>query len=296
MNVLWKRETVEDYKEHATLTKQELSNLELIAKIKKYSVDSLGYKPTANFTMIYDQGDSPVLWAITASEKYKVSPYYWTFPVVGKVSYKGFFDKKKAIAEKNRLIAAGYDVDMRSVTAWSTLGWFSDPVLSHMLKRTKGNLCNLIFHELFHATYYARSSVDFNENLASFIAHKATLQYLSKDSTELTNYIRSYDENKSLDELTETHLANLTAFYDSISNFREQKKLILKLKRLDNFSSAVKNKFPTKRGENTARQILASKNAWYVDFKQYNSLQDSLDGVFNKIYKGDLRKMVQSLK
>jgi predicted aminopeptidase len=296
MKVLWKRETIEDYKKHATLSKQELYNLDLIARLKKYSVDSLGYKPTANFTMIYDQGNSPVLWAITASEKYKIAPYYWTFPVVGKVSYKGFFDKKKAIVEKNRLVASGYDVDMRSVTAWSTLGWFSDPVLSHMLKRSKGSLSNLIFHELFHATYYAQSSVDFNENLASFIAHKATIQYLRSDTAELNNYIRSNQEIIKIDELTEQHLKTLTAFYDSIRGDSENKKLILKLSRLNSFATEMKTNFPSRRGENIAKQILSSKNAWYIDFKQYNGLQDSLEDVFNKIYKGNLRKMVQSLK
>jgi predicted aminopeptidase len=167
-------ESFEEYAAQNTLSEKQKEGIALINEIKKYSVDRLNYKPTKNFTTIYDQNHAPVLWVITASEKYKIEAFYWKFPIVGKVSYKGFFDKQKAVAAKNELVCKGYDVDLRPVSAWSTLGWFSDPVLSSMLNRSKGHLCNLIFHELFHATYYAKSSVDFNENLASFIAHKAT--------------------------------------------------------------------------------------------------------------------------
>lgn len=298
IKVLWNRKSFDSYRKHVTLGKHEEENLNLIPRLKRYSVDSLGYRPTANFTQIYDQGPEPVLWAITASEKYSIKPYYWQFPVVGKVSYKGFFDKNKAISEKNRLVAAGYDVDMRSVSAWSTLGWFSDPVLSSMLKRKKGSLCNLIFHELFHATYYAQSSVDFNENLASFIAHKATIKYLATDTAALHDYLQSYNEGRQVEAFVVGQMKGLNAFYDSIATFPDSRKQLLRLQRLIKMSANLQKDVPFKKGraEYTAKQILESKNAWFVDFRQYSSLQDSLENVFNKIYKANIREMVQSLK
>lgn len=298
ISILVNTQSIEKYKLENALTQKQKQSLELIESVKKYSVDSLSYKPTKNFTTIYNQKGAPILWAITASAKYKIEPFYWKFPVVGSVSYKGFFDKQKAIAAKNKLICEGYDVDLRSVSAWSTLGWFSDPVLSNMLNRSKGQLCNLIFHELFHATYYAESSVDYNENLASFIAHKATQQFLCKDSVELKKYLESYNDNKIIDAHISGQLKNLNHFYDSISNFSDQQKSVLKLQKLSQISSSL-NKLPlanAARVKPIQNNILEFKNAWFVDFGQYNSLQDSLEGVFNKIYQSNLAKMVQSLK
>jgi predicted aminopeptidase len=291
-------ESFEEYDAQNTLSEKQKQGLALINEIKKYSVDSLNYKPTENFTTIYDQNNAPILWVITASEKYKIEAFYWKFPVVGKVSYKGFFDKQKAIAAKNKLVCKGYDVDLRSVSAWSTLGWFSDPVLSSMLNRSKGHLCNLIFHELFHATYYAKSSVDFNENLASFIAHKATQQFLRKDTVALKKYLESYDDNKIIDAHIKGRFEGLNRFYDSISGFSENRKNQLKLQKLVKISRSFNSLKLTdpKRIEPIQNNILKFKNAWFVDFGQYNSLQDSLEGVFNKIYQADLAKMVQSLK
>ena len=298
ISLLLNTQSFDEYIAENSLNPEQIQNLHLIEQLKKYSVDSLNYKPTKNFTAIYNQGKSPLLWVITASAKYKIEAYYWKFPIVGNVSYKGFFDKQKALAAKNKLICLGYDVDLRAVSAWSTLGWFSDPVLSKMLDKSKGNLCNLIFHELFHATYYAESSVDYNENLASFIAHKATLQFLRKDANELNQYVNTYNDNLLIDEDISEKIKGLNHFYDSISGFKEEQKLNLKLKKISNMAASLKtlplhDKERIKRIQNN---ILEYKNAWFVDFGQYNSLQDSLEQVFNKFYQSDLSKMVQSLK
>lgn len=298
LNMLLNTQSISEYAQNPELSMLQKQNLELIGAIKKYSVDSLYYKPTKNFNSIYNQGQSPLLWVVTASQKFKIEPYYWSFPVVGEVSYKGFFDKQKAIAEKNRLICQDYDVDLRSVSAWSTLGWFSDPVLSSMLNKSKGNLCNLIFHELFHATYYAKSSVDFNENLASFIAHKATLRFLANDTAALNDYVTSYNDDRLIEKCISQQIPELKRFYDSIAPLSNNHKTILRLKKLvaitRNINSAsILNK---RRAEGLKKNIMEYKNAWFVDFNQYNGMQDSLEVVFNKIYQSNVAKMVQSLK
>src|SRR5690606_34719233 len=107
---------------------------------------------------------------------------------------KGFFDKHLASAEVLDLKNKGYDVDVSPVTAYSSLGWFADPLFSGMLQRSKGRFCNLIFHELFHGTLYLPGSVNLNENLASFVAHKATIRFLARDSAELALYLRQQQE------------------------------------------------------------------------------------------------------
>lgn len=285
-----------DFEKTHDLSPQQKSNLELIEKIKNYSVDSLGFTPTKNYTSIYDQGGKPLLWLITACEPFKLTPYHWHFPIVGNVSYKGFFKKELAQIEYKSLIGMGYDVELRTVSAWSTLGWFNDPVFSGMLDRPKGTLCNLIFHELFHATYYAPGTVNFNENLAEFIAHKATLRFLKEDSISLRNYLQEQEDSKLINQYMLLNVQRLNNYYQQIATNPDRD--LLKQKLLKNIADSLallplKNK---KRVAKRKEEILTFKNASFVGFMQYSSLQDSLEEVFNKIYRADIEKLVQDLK
>ena len=296
LQVLTNKESIASYQKNNELTEQEKNNLKLIEKIKAYSIDSLGYLPTKNFTEIYDQKGKAILWVIMASAPYALDAYKWKFPLVGRVSYKGFFKKELAQKEYNHLAAMGYDADLRSVSAWSTLGWFNDPLLSSMLHRSKGSLCNLLFHELFHATYYAANNVEFNENIASFIAHKATLQFLQNDTAALKTYLNNFSDNAIYTRYMIRQANYLRSFYPTIAD--KKNKDVLKLKALYTIADSIhllplndRTKFMSKKED-----IFKYKNAYFVDFEQYDSMQDSLDAVFNKFYKGSLKKLVQDLK
>lgn len=296
INILLNTESIEEFKQKNNLSDQETLNLSLIEKIKKYSVDSLGYLPTDNFTTVYNQKNTPILWVITASEAFNLKAYEWDFPVVGRVSYKGFFRRELADKEYNRLRCLGYDVDLRTVSAWSTLGWFKDPILSNMLKRSKGGICNLMFHELFHATYYAPDAVNFNENIASFIAHHATIQYLHDDEVNLNKYLINHHDNKLLSNFMFRQNKFIRKFYEDIQN--KPSKNLMKLKVIHQIADSVcKLPLNDKRViKDFQLNILEQKNAFFIDFEQYDSMQDTLEMVFNKIYKRDLKKLVQDLK
>jgi len=293
---LWNTQPLETFAQKTEISPKEKDNIRLIAEIKKYSVDSLAYDHTKNFTDIYDQKGEPVLWVITACEPYELKPFEWKFPVVGRVSYKGFFEKDLANKEYTHMIASGYDADLRSVSAWSTLGWFHDPVLSSMIKRSKGSLCNLVFHELFHATYYAASSVNFNENIANFIAHKATLRFLANDSSALMEYVRNYSDNLIFKNYMLRRITYLKKFYGLNQNNKD--KYALKLSAISQIADSIDDLPLADKSRYLPRkkEILKFKNAYFVDFVQYDSMQDSLEEVFNKIYKGNIEKMVQDLK
>lgn len=294
--VLLNTQSLKSYEAGSQLSQHEKDNIKLVELIKHYSVDSLGYKPTQNFTTVYDQRSSATLWVITACKPYAMEAYEWTFPIVGTVSYKGFFKKELATKEYNHLIAGNYDVDMRSVTAWSTLGWFKDPLLSSTLKGSKGGLCNLLFHELFHATYYAAGKVDFNENIASFVAHKATLLFLKNDTAELKTYQANYDDNIIFNKYMLQKTDFLKAYYKTTQH--KNNRYELKLSAIYRIADSIKflplaNK---KRYLARKKDILKFKNAYFVDFQQYDSMQDSLEQVFNKIYAGNIKKLVRDLR
>ncbi len=289
-------QSIENYKASVKLGTLQKNNLLLVEKIKSFSIDSLDYLPTNNFTQIYNQKNSTVLWVITASEPFVIKAYEWKFPIVGKVSYKGFFDKSLAIKEFNYLTSLGYDVDLRSVSAWSTLGWFSDPLMSSALNRQKGSLCNLLFHELFHATFYAKNAVDFNENIASFIAHKATIQFLKNDTFALNLYLNSYSDNKIYTNYIIRKTSMLNNCYKNTVGKKDRK--FQKLKVLQEIVDSIqylplKNRavFDSKKSD-----ILKFKNAYFIDFLQYDSMQDSFEVVFNKFYNSNIRNLVRDLR
>ena len=151
--------------------------LSLIAEAKEYAFENLALKYSENYSTIYDQQGKPLMWLLTASLPFKMVAREWSFPLVGAFSYKGFFNQKSAEKEFEELKLKGWDVLIREVGGWSTLGWFKDPVLSEMLNRSTGKLAELIIHELTHGTLYIKDSVEFNENLASFVGIKGTEQF-----------------------------------------------------------------------------------------------------------------------
>jgi predicted aminopeptidase len=294
LNVMVNAVPVRQFSSENALSARERENLELISPVKKYSVDSLDFFPTRNFETIYNENGSPTLWVITASKPYSLEPVAWSFPLIGEVTYKGFFSLRLASAEYLAL-SKDHDVSVRPVAAWSTLGWFSDPLLSNVLKRDKAWFCNLLFHELFHATYFSPGNVDLDENLADFVADKATLLFLRNDSVEVKKYIRSKSDNLVIRKFMKRTSESLNEFYDSIVNRPDRE--ILKIEKFRNISDSF-GLLPvkSKRKLKLRKKELVSGNACFVDFRQYEGLQDSLENVFNKIYRGNLKKMVQDLK
>ncbi len=173
----------------------------LVEEIKKYAIDSLGINNSENYTTVYDQKGKPLVWIVMASNKYEIKPYKWKYPIVGRLVYKGYFKKKKATKEANRLNNKDFDTRIATVSAWSTLGYFKDPILSNMLLRKEGELARLIIHELTHATLYIKGNTQYNENLASFVGDEGAKRFLifkfGKNSKEYKEYI---------DELSDIHM------------------------------------------------------------------------------------------
>lgn len=149
--------------------------LQLVKAAKHFAESELGLKKTKNYTSFVQLDSSYVTTVVSAAPVDQLEHFQWWFPIVGSVPYKGFFDRKKALIEADELEADGLDVFVRGVSAYSTLGWFNDPVLSSMTDRGSDyDLVELIIHELFHTTVFVPGGTAFNERLATFFARKAT--------------------------------------------------------------------------------------------------------------------------
>ncbi|MBO4773051.1 MAG: aminopeptidase, partial [Bacteroidales bacterium] len=109
----------------------------LIKEIRRYAIDSLHLKDSKNYNAVYDLKGRPTAYVVQACEKYRIKKYLWKFPVVGKLPYKGFFDEEDAKKEVAWLEKQGYDTRIALPSGWSTMGWFTDPVLSTMLRRSE---------------------------------------------------------------------------------------------------------------------------------------------------------------
>jgi predicted aminopeptidase len=143
-------------------------------------MEDLGLKESKNYTRYVELDRDYLAAVVSASAKDSFTAYEWWFPVVGKVPYKGVFNVVDARKEREELQKEELDVWIRRVDAFSTLGWFRDPLYSYMKAYSDRELADLIIHELFHATVFIKGQVQFNEELAEFVGSEGARLYIEK--------------------------------------------------------------------------------------------------------------------
>jgi predicted aminopeptidase len=165
-----------------------------VTDIRNFAVTELGLKESKNYTRYVEIDRDYLAAVVSACAGDSFTRHEWTFPVVGAVPYKGFFDPEDARKEAARLKKKDLDVWIRGVDAFSTLGWFRDPLYSYMKKYSAHQLAELIIHELFHATVFIKDQVQFNEQLAEFVGSRgARLYVISRFGIDSPEY-RAIDE------------------------------------------------------------------------------------------------------
>jgi predicted aminopeptidase len=151
--------------------------LRLVLDARHFAVDSLGLDAGASFTRYTDVGRDTLVLVLSAARRDRLVAHGWWFPVVGRVPYKGFFDFAAARDEAGRLRARGLDASLRTSSAFSTLGWFDDPLLSTTLRADPIGLANTVVHEITHSTFYAPGQAVFNESFANFVGARGAERF-----------------------------------------------------------------------------------------------------------------------
>ena len=293
---------VEEALKSNEFNEKQKQKLLLIAEIKKFTVCALGFNPTNNYNTFYNQHNQPILFIITACNPFELKSYYWNFPVIGAVSYKGFFEKEKATPDIIKLRKAGYDVDLSPVSAWSTLGYFKDPVLSNFLKRDEGKLAELIIHELTHFTIYNKSSVEYNENLATFVGEQGAVQFLTARYGEQSAQLNNYLNQKADEELYSDHMLNGATRLDSLYKSFDLKESVSQKEKLKkqliadiiNSLNALPFKDKKRFYFDSTKTPLPNNTDFMIN-ATYRSMQDYFAGK-KKVMNVDLKRFIFLLK
>ncbi len=140
--------------------------LELVSVMRDFSVSQLHLPANDSYRAYADIEREAVVWSVVATPKFSMAPRQWCYPVVGCASYRGYFDQAEAERFAQGLQGEGFDVAVEAVPAYSTLGWFDDPLPSTVIHWPEGSLAGLMFHELAHQRLYLPGDSAFNEAFA----------------------------------------------------------------------------------------------------------------------------------
>jgi predicted aminopeptidase len=203
-------------------------HLNTAEQIKAFASDRLDLPLEGSYSSYVEVEGEALVWNVVATGEFSLKPKKWCFPVAGCVPYRGFFKEQKARESAARLSSRGMDVLVSPAAAYSSLGWFSDPLLSTMFNGSDTRLADYLFHELAHQRLYVKNDGWFNESYASFVAEAGVSTWLAyhQRRDELQNWLRLRDVGDDFSALvakTRTRLAALYASDKSEALKRRQK-------------------------------------------------------------------------
>ncbi len=270
--------------------------IRLIDEVRQFSQTQLGLTTTENYKTYVQLNRPYVTYIVQASPPYELDHYLWSFPIVGELPYKGFFNKDDAEAEARNLKVKNFDTMVRGVRAYSTLGWLKDPILSSMMDYKDWDLVNLIIHESTHATVYLKSSADFNEQLASFVAAKGTERFYTfkegKDSPTLKLIQDSNQDEKNFSIFITEEIGSLKTWY---ANNRHD--TTLKEHRLKEITDRFKKNILPKMKTKDYAKFSDSKlnNAVLMGYKVYSEDLGLFENAYQRLG-ADMKKFLEYCK
>ncbi|MBN1253743.1 MAG: aminopeptidase [Deltaproteobacteria bacterium] len=178
--VLGGRVSNQEVLKDATIDEEIKEGIRLAQAVAEFSEKKLGLRADGCYKSFYHVKGDALIYLVSACPKDSLEPYTWRFPIVGEMEYKGFFNKKDAVKEIKRLEEQGFDTCLQHAIAFSTLGWLNDPIYSTILGHHPVVIINIIIHELVHNTVFFKGETALNEGLASFIAEKGTLLFITE--------------------------------------------------------------------------------------------------------------------
>ncbi len=271
------------------LTEEERRKILLAKEAKEFAEQFVGLKKSRNYTGFIYLNQDYSSYVVSAAEKWQLKQYIWSYPVVGKMPYRGYFQEADAQQAAKEYENDGYDVYLRGVSAYSTLGWFRDPIVSSMLRYKDVHLVDTIIHETVHTTLYIKNNADFNERLAVFIGNKGAEQfYLQREgenSPTLLALRQEGDDDKLFSKFITEELNALEDWYKNLpqeqhsEEIRAERFKKIQMKFQTEILPQMKTKSYTKFHElklNNARLLIY--RTYMQDLKDFEQLFQMVNG------------------
>jgi predicted aminopeptidase len=273
--------------------------LVVVQEARVFARDSLGLEAGNSYTLFTRVKTDTLAMVLSAAHKDRFQAHTWWFPIVGRVPYKGFFDPRDAAREAERLEREGFDTYVRPTAAFSTLGWFNDPLLSTLLRYDEVSLGNTVIHEITHNTFFAPGQVAFNESFASFVGGRGAVHFFcareGAASPRCREAAASWEDDVIFGEFLSGMVAELEAVYarpdlTRDGKLREREAVFTRARQ--RFTAEVQPRLKTGSFAGFTRGPL--NNATLISRRLY---YDRLE-LFDRVYQsrgGDLRRTVADI-
>ena len=241
LEVLNKSEPIDEVLVDPDTPDEVARRLRLVQEARRYSVDVLGLPDNDSYQTYADLERDYVLWNIFATEEFSLEPRRWCYPIVGCVSYRGYFKKDSAEKKAGSLVDAGYDVFLGGVAAYSTLGKFDDPVLNTMMHWDDTRLVGVLFHELAHQVLYIKDDTAFNEAFATAVEEFGLKRYLEDRGTpdDYRTYTDARQLRRDMMQLINATRDDLRTYYSETID--DDEKRLLKEHRIERLTADLQS-------------------------------------------------------
>ena len=287
--ILADRRPIDEVVHDTTAPADVRAKLRLVRDGRDFAERTIGLDAGRTFRSYVEISRDTLVLTVSAAHEFRLQWLTWWFPIVGRVPYRGFFDFEQALAEADRLSGEGFDVSVRPVSAFSTLGWLPDPVLSTTLRMDSVSLVETIIHETTHTTFFPPGQAHFNESLANFVGSRGAISFFC-DAVRDTDLCESsrlrWDDTRVSGRFFHSVADPLQELYalDLPPAEKRRRKRAIFVDAVGRFETDVKPQLAAGRYGSLDPETL--NNAWILSRLLYYTRLDDFEALFERY--GDL--------